>query len=129
MKAFPLKMDHKLIISSHLVVFGDQRDGVAELLQAPERPTLGGFEGLLLGMARSQFAIGLVLFEQVIDNDQDAVRQGHNGFLAAHAFLEPLVIRPQVGALAARSPMRRLDEGLTQPAVALARFGTEPLRD
>ena len=97
-------MGHKLIISSCLVVFGGQCDREAELLQALECPALGGFEGLLVGMARSQFAIGLLLFEQVIDNDQDPVRQGHNGFLAAQTFLEPLVIRPQVGAEARAQP-------------------------
>ena len=52
----------------------------------------------LLDKGFSAFLIRLLLFEQVVDNHQDAMGQGHNGFLAAHAFAESLVERPQIGA-------------------------------
>jgi hypothetical protein len=77
-------------------------------------------------VARSQFVVRLVLFEQVIAHDQDAVCQGHDGLLAAHALCESLVVGPQVSVLAARGPVGGLDEGLLQPTIALARLGAQP---
>src|SRR5260370_25277658 len=77
-------------------------------------------------MTRPQFAVGLLFLEQVIDDDQDPVCQGHDGFLAAHAFFESLVVGPQVGVLAARGPVGSLDQRLLQPTIALARLGAQP---
>jgi hypothetical protein len=54
------------------------------------------------------------------------VCQGHDGFLAAHALFESLVVGPQVGVLAARGPVGGLDEGLLQPTIALTRLGAQP---
>ncbi len=76
-------------------------------------------------MVRSQLPIGLLLFEQMIDDDQDAMSQGHNRFLVSHALAKSLVIRTQKGALTACSGVGSFNEGLTQPAVAFARFGAE----
>ena len=119
---------HLLLVVSRgqrLTLFGSQRNREAQLLEPADGPALGRFGGLFVGMARSQFAVGLALFEQVIDDEEDAVCQGHDGFLAAQAFLESLVVGPQVGVLAACSSVGGFDERLAQPAIALARFGAQ----
>ncbi len=108
------------------MIFGGQRDSEAQLLKPADGPALGGFKSLFVGMTWSQFAIGLLLLEQVINDDQDPVCQGHDGFLAAHALFESLVVGPQVRILAARRAVGGLNERLLQPAVALARLGAQP---
>jgi hypothetical protein len=129
-RAFLLKIRQKSIHSRLcyliLVIFGDQCDSEAQLFEPPDGPTLGRLGGLFVGMTRSQFAVGLLFLEQVIDDDQDPVCQGHDGFLAAHALFESLVVGPQVGVLAARGPVGGLDEGLLQPTIALTRLGAQP---
>src|SRR6266581_2110275 len=77
MVSFPLKMRYKLIsgMLSHLLVCRGQRHSEAQVLEPPDGPALGRFENLFLGVARSQFAVGLLFFEQVIDDDQDAMGQ------------------------------------------------------
>src|SRR5215467_514523 len=77
-------------------------------------------------MSWSQLPIGLLLFEQVIDDDQDAMSQSHNRFLMPHAFVESLVIGTQKGALTPCSGEGLFNEGLTRPSVPFARFGAEP---
>src|SRR5258708_30974658 len=78
-------------------------------------------------MVRPQLPIGLLLFEQMIDDDQDAMSQGHNRFLVSHALAQSLVVRTQKGALTACNSVGSFNERLTQPAVAFDRFSAVPV--
>ena len=80
----------------------------AQLLQASNRPALGGFKRFLFCMLRSQFPIALLFPEQMIDNDQNTMSQGHKGFLVPHALAESLIIGSQKGAEARVQPLVRL---------------------
>ncbi len=61
----------------------------------------------------------------MIDDDQDAMSQSHNGLLVPHALAQSLVIGPQQGAFTACSSVGGFNEGLAQPAVSFARFGAQ----
>ena len=129
-RAFLLKICRKPIHSRlchlFLVIFEGQQDHEAQVFKPSDGPTLGRLGDLFVGMTRTQFAVGLLLLEQVINDDQDPVCQCHVGFLAAHALCQSFVVGPQVGILAMRGPVGRLDEGLLQPTIALARLGAQP---
>jgi hypothetical protein len=76
-------------------------------------------------MTGPQFAVGLLVVKQVINDDQDTVGQGHDGFLAAHPFGESPVVSSQAGVLAAPGSVGRLDEGLFEPVIAVADPGAQ----
>ena len=61
----------------------------------------------------------------MIDDDQDAMSQSHQRFLVSHAPAQSLVIGAQKSVLAVCGGVGGLNEGLTQPAIALARFGAQ----
>jgi len=84
---------------------------------------LGDLGGFLVNMDRSQLPIRLLLFEQMVDENQDAMSQSHQRFLVSHALAQSLVIGAQKGVFAARGGVGSFNEGLTQPAISLARFG------
>jgi hypothetical protein len=79
---------------------------IDQLLQCPKHPALGNLGSFLICMAWSQFPIGLVLFEQVIDASQEAMGQSRNGFLAAHPFRESLVEGVNVKRIVALPPIK-----------------------
>jgi hypothetical protein len=118
-----IPLSEKMSLLGHLG--GLKRDLVAQLLQASDCPALGSLGSLLLGVVWPQFAVGLLLFEQMIDDHQDAMSQGHDRFLPSHALFESLVIRPQVGAFAACCRVGSLNEGLTEPGIAFAALAAQ----
>ncbi|SRR5579875_1301016 len=77
-------------------------------------------------MLGSQFPVGLLVVEQMINDNQDAMSQGHDGFLVSHALAEPLVIGSQKGLFAVCSGLGSLNESLPQPPVPLACRVAEP---
>src|SRR5258708_17921437 len=96
------------------------------MVEGAKCTTPGHLGGFLLGMVRPQFPIGLLLFEQMIDDDQDAMSQGHNGFLVAHALVQSLVIGTEKATLTACSTDGGFHQGLEQPATAVAPLCAQP---
>jgi hypothetical protein len=119
--SYPLR--HPLLVvcqGQRLLLFGSQRDREAQLLQSANGPAFGRGKGLFVGVARSQFAVGLLFFEQVIDDDQDAVRQGYDGFLGYGTDSSPIrqfwghlcySVGPHYPVAKHKTPLRRRTRG------------------
>src|SRR5436853_3268431 len=99
---------------------------ITKLFQAPDGPAFGGLVSLLFGMPWSHFLIGLLSFEQMIDDDENAMGEGHDGLLVSHTLAQSLIISPQICSFTACSSICGLDESLAQPAIPLTSLGTEP---
>src|ERR687885_771932 len=63
----------------------------------------------------------------MVDDDQQAVCDGHGGFLLAEAAGQAAVLGSQVAAPAPSSCQGALDQGRPQVAIALAGLATVPL--
>jgi len=73
-------------------------------------------------MIRSEFPVGLLLLQEMVNDNQDAMSQSHDGFLLPHALTQSLVIRTQTGALATCSGVGDLNESLAEPSVPFSRL-------
>jgi hypothetical protein len=73
---------------------------ITQVLQRAQCPALGNFAGFLVNMRWPQLLIRLLLFEYMINDDQDAMSQSHKRLLVPHALAQSLVIGTQKGITA-----------------------------
>src|SRR5881628_4187176 len=98
-------------------------DGVPELLELADESSRSLFGGATaVEVVGTEFLVGDLLFEEVVGGDQDRVAEGAGCLAGAAAAAQAPVLGAEVGALAARSRLGRLGEGLVQPFGALARL-------
>src|SRR6476620_10841341 len=105
---------------------GTERDGVAELLEARDVVTLalpGGALVEALEVGGAQVAVRFAVPEDVVGDDEDAVRHGDDGFWGATPAGQAMVLRGQVSAPFPTGTPGALAEHGPQPGVA---FGEPP---
>jgi hypothetical protein len=69
-----------------------ERDGVAEQFQATNESTFQRLALALLKVIASKFVIGLAACENVVDDDEDGVAEGHQGFLRPAPSGEAMIV-------------------------------------
>ncbi len=77
-------------------------DGVAELLEAVDQAALGGDAIALVEIGRAEVDVGAIVLEQVPNDHQNGVSDGHRCLVPAAASDEPVVLRRQIGVFGFR---------------------------
>lgn len=88
-----------------------QRDAVSETSElGDEVPGEAGRVGTALKVVAAELVVLDVVAQHVVGGDQDRVRDGDDRLVVAVAALDALVLRAQVGALAARGGLSGVDQ-------------------
>ena len=80
-----------------------------------------------LEVVAPELAIGRAVPQQVVGDDEDAVRDGDDGLLVAPALYEPAVLGGEVGVAFPDGAARTLDEDLAQGAIGMPGAAAQPL--
>ena len=104
-----------------------ERHLIAKPFEVADSASLDGIMVSLFKVGASKLLIRFFLLEDVIDNDQNTMRDRNERLLLANAFAEPAILFSQVGAFTAGSSMGGFDEGRSEPLAAFARFATQAL--
>src|SRR5262249_55783705 len=95
-------------------------DAVTERLEAVDQATGNALLVTLVEMQRAELAVGGLLGEQVVGDDQDGVADRDQGLLLAPPTSEAVILGRQVGAAAAAGGLCRLDQRRAEPWVTFA---------
>ncbi len=93
---------------------------IAEPLKAAHGSPLNGSPFSFIKIVRAEIAIGSLARQHMIDNDEQTMRNGHNGFLLAASAGEPSKLCPEIGLLDPACTVGCLDQRLPELLTAFA---------
>ena len=105
---------------------GLEANRVAEPLQAPDQAAFEVLPVQVIEVGWTEFLIGLSASQDVVDDDEDSMPEGHESAFLAAPRRNPPVLGREVGVSGLRGDMGNLDQDLTQPMIPLPRLATEP---
>src|SRR5512147_1457757 len=91
------------------------------MLQAFDQPLCSYFWAAFVKVITAQLSIRFMTLDEMIDNYQDRMFQGDNGFFIASTTGQAMILSRQVGVLGMGSCMSRLVQRHAQRTVAFAR--------
>ena len=108
-------------------LFGSERDGVPELLQALDMVTLDAGRIKCLKVISSQISIRFLLSQDMVEDDQDLVGESHDGFLLAATAGDAVVKGREIGVFRVRNGPGDLCEHASQIGIALGGLPAQAL--